>query len=323
MTEKTLLVLRHGKSDWSTGHEDFHRPLVDRGRLGSQKMGAWIKHHKLVPDLVVSSMAERARATTVAACKAMGLPLKTVRWDERLYAGPVEDLLAALADCPKSARRVMVVGHNPGLEDLVEYLSHEQLAIPDDGKLLPTSALARLEMVESWTDLKRGCGHLISLTRPGQVPEPPVSEVDDETNRGPVPDYFFTQSAVLPYRLVDGRLEIMLIASRKGTRWVVPKGVKEQELSLRDSAAKEALEEGGVRGNVAAEPIGQYEYRKWGGVCAVTVFPMEVTESIPEEEWEESHRERRCGEAQEAQRLLDERALQKMVGKLEKGIRKG
>ena len=323
MTEKTLLVLRHGKSDWSTGHEDFHRPLVDRGRLGSQKMGAWIKHHKLVPDVVVSSMAERARATTVAACKAMGLPLKTVRWDERLYAAPVEDLLAALADCPKSARRVMVVGHNPGLEDLVAYLSREQLAIPDDGKLLPTSALARLEMVESWSDLRRGCGRLISLTRPGQVPEPPVTEVADEADLGPVPDYFFTQSAVLPYRRLDGRLEIMLIASRKGTRWVVPKGVKEQELSLRDSAAKEALEEGGVRGNVAAEPIGHYEYKKWGGVCAVTVFPMEVTESIPEEEWEESHRERRWVEPKEARRLLDERALQKMVGKLEKGVGKG
>jgi phosphohistidine phosphatase len=65
MKGKTLLVLRHGKSDWSTGHEDFHRPLVDRGRLGSQKMGAWIKRNKLVPDVVLSSPAERARATTV------------------------------------------------------------------------------------------------------------------------------------------------------------------------------------------------------------------------------------------------------------------
>jgi phosphohistidine phosphatase len=74
MKGKTLLILRHGKSDWGTGHEDFHRPLVDRGRLGSQKMGAWIKHRKLVPDTVLSSLAERARATTETACQAMGLP---------------------------------------------------------------------------------------------------------------------------------------------------------------------------------------------------------------------------------------------------------
>ena len=75
MKGNTLLVLRHGKSDWTTGHEDFHRPLVSRGHLGSQKMGAWIKARKLLPDAVLSSPAERARATTVAACEAMGLPL--------------------------------------------------------------------------------------------------------------------------------------------------------------------------------------------------------------------------------------------------------
>ena len=75
MKDKTLLVLRHGKSDWSTGLEDFHRPLVSRGRLGSRKMGGWIRHQDLLPDTVLSSPAERARMTTVHACKAMG-----VRW---------------------------------------------------------------------------------------------------------------------------------------------------------------------------------------------------------------------------------------------------
>jgi len=84
MKSKTLLVLRHGKSDWSTGEDDFDRPLVSRGRLGSRKMGAWIRHRKLRPDVVLSSPAERARGTTEAACAAMGLPLKKVRWDEHL-----------------------------------------------------------------------------------------------------------------------------------------------------------------------------------------------------------------------------------------------
>ena len=322
MKGKTLLVLRHGKSDWTTGHEDYHRPLVDRGRLGSRKMGAWIKRQKLVPDVVLSSPAERARATTVAACKAMGLPLKTVRWDERMYAAPVEDLLAALADCPKGARRVMVVGHNPGLEDLIHYLTEGRLEIPADGKVLPTSALAQLEMVKEWQDLGRGCATLTSVTRPGQVPDELAGEVAEEVEYGPVPDYFFTQSAVLPYRQVGGKLEIMVIASRKGTRWVIPKGVKEPDLSLRDSAIKEALEEGGIRGRIDDEPLGRYDYSKWGGVCEVAVFPMAVSESIPEDEWEESHRERRWLDVKEARRLLDERALRKLVDKLEKKLDK-
>ena len=322
MKGRTLLVLRHGKSDWTTGHEDYHRPLVDRGRLGSRKMGAWIKRQKLVPDMVLSSPAERARATTVTACKAMGLPLKSVRWDEQMYAAPVEDLLAALADCPKTAQRVMVVGHNPGLEDLIHYLTEGRLEMPADGKVLPTSALAQLEMTKEWQNLERGCATLISVTRPGQVPDELAAEAAEEVEYGPVPDYFFTQSAVLPYRQVGDKLEIMVIASRRGTRWVIPKGVKEPDLSLRDSASKEAFEEGGIRGRIDDEPLGHYEYRKWGGVCKVAVFPMAVSESIPEEEWEESHRERRWLDAKEARRLLDERALRKLVQKLEKRLGK-
>lgn len=322
MKAKTLLILRHGKSDWDTGQEDFHRPLVERGRLGSLKMGAWIRRQKLVPDAVLSSTAARARATTEAACKTMGLPLKTVSWDERMYAASLEDLLVALAACPKNAQRVLLVGHNPGLEELVDYLTEGQLEVPADGKLLPTSALAELAVVGDWGSLKEGCAKLIAVTRPGQLPDDLLVDPEEEEERGPVPEYFFTQSGVLPYRYVDGKLEIMVIASRKGTRWVIPKGVKELELSLRDSAEKEALEEAGVRGRVDAEPIGDYDYKKWGGVCNVVVFPMEVSESIPEDEWEESHRERRWFDTRDARRMVDERALRKLIDKLKKRLGK-
>lgn len=321
MKGKTLLVLRHGKSDWTTGEDDFDRPLVSRGRLGSRKMGAWIKHRKLRPDAVVSSPAARARETTEAACEAMGVSAKRIRWDERIYAAPTEFLLAALADCPKGAQRVMLVGHNPGLEDLVEYLTEGEVEIPADGKILPTSALAQLEILADWRDLVRGCATLISVTRPGQVPDDlaidtPIRKQEDL----PVPDYFYTQSAVLPYRQHDGHLQIMLIASRRATRWVIPKGVKEPELSLRDSADKEALEEAGIRGRLDDEPIGHYDYSKWGGVCNVAVFPMAVSESVPEEEWEESHRERRWFEPKKAKRLIAEPALRKLVDQLTKRL---
>jgi len=322
MKAKTLLILRHGKSDWGTGDEDFDRPLVERGRVGSVKMGTWIKSRKLVPDVLLSSPAARARGTTQAACRAMGLPLKTVRWDERLYAASLEDLLTVLAACPASARRVLVVGHNPGLEELIDYLAGGAIEIPADGKLLPTSALAQLEIAADWAKLEENCATLISVTRPGQVPDALADDPPDDEDRGPVPAYFFTQSAVLPYRWVDGKLQFLVIASRKGTRWVIPKGVKEPELSLRDSAAKEALEEAGVRGRIDEQPIGEYDYKKWGGVCNVVVFPMEVSDSIPEEDWEESHRERRWLGIDDTRQMLDERALRKLVDKLEKRLGK-
>jgi hypothetical protein len=103
---------------------------------------------------------------------------------------------------------------------------------------------------------------------------------------------------------------------------VIPKGVKEPELSLRDSASKEALEEAAYAAVSTMSRSAITSTEKWGGVCKVAVFPMEVSESVPEDEWEENHRERRWVDAKEARRLLDEKALRKLVGKLEKKVRR-
>ncbi len=104
------------------------------------------------------------------------------------------------------------------------------------------------------------------------------------------PDYYYTQSAVIPYRRSWGKLEILMITSRKKRRWVIPKGVKEPDLSLPDSAAKEALEEAGIKGRVWDTPIGAYQYEKWGDTCSVEVFAMEVETVL--DQWLESYRER-------------------------------
>jgi phosphohistidine phosphatase len=313
MKRRYLMILRHGKSDWNTGQADFDRPLEERGRLGSQRMGAWLQAREWTPDVVVSSPAERARATAEAVCKVLGLPFKEVRWDERIYGAPLDELLAVLADCPKNASRVLLVGHNPGLEYLTEYLAAGELAIPADGKLLPTSALAVLEMPDDWRRLERGCASLVSVTRPDEVPDKFPAKATKGERTLDRPDYYYTQSAVIPYRKRDGELEILIVASRKGSHWIVPKGIKEPELSLRESAAKEAQEEAGVRGHLGAEPLGAYDYEKWGGVCNVAVFPMEVIETIPETQWEERHRQRQWVTVAEARLRLKEPELRRLV----------
>jgi ADP-ribose pyrophosphatase YjhB (NUDIX family) len=90
----------------------------------------------------------------------------------------------------------------------------------------------------------------------------------------------YRQSAVIPYRRGPSGLEVLLVTSRKGTRWVLPKGVVEPDLSPAASAANEALEEAGVSGAIDAEPLGTDQYRKWGGICTVQVFAMEVEEEV-------------------------------------------
>ena len=126
-----------------------------------------------------------------------------------------------------------------------------------------------------------------------------------------VPDYFFVQSAVIPYRKHNDDIEILLITSRKKRRWVIPKGVKEPDLSPLDSAAQEALEEAGIEGLVSEHPIGRYEYEKWGGTCRVEVFVMKVEKVHTE--WLESHRDREWVSLEQAASRVKEKQLKKML----------
>jgi phosphohistidine phosphatase len=132
-----------------------------------------------------------------------------------------------------------------------------------------------------------------------------------------VPDYFYKQSAVVPVRENSGELEILLITSRKRKRWVVPKGVKEPEMSGPDSAAKEALEEAGIEGTVNPGTLGTYQYDKWGGTCTVDVYLMEVT--TVHDEWEEQFRDRDWVDISTAVERLREPALKKIIKNLGKG----
>ena len=126
-----------------------------------------------------------------------------------------------------------------------------------------------------------------------------------------VPEYYYAQSAVVPFREMDGVLEILMISSRKKKRWVIPKGVREPLLSACDSAAKEALEEAGIEGRVSATAMGTYQYRKWGGICTVEVFHM-VVETV-HQEWEEDYRDRQWVSLEEAVNRVDEDALKMMI----------
>lgn len=129
-----------------------------------------------------------------------------------------------------------------------------------------------------------------------------------------VPAHFYTQSAVIPYRQVQGRFEVLLITSRKKKRWVIPKGVMEPELSAADSATKEALEEAGIRGSVSASPIGNYAYDKWGGTCTVQVHTMSVHEIL--DEWQESYRDREWVSIEEAVARVREPDLKQLIRQL-------
>ncbi len=310
---KELLILRHGKSDWGVDVDDFHRPLKDRGKRGAQRMGVYLWQQNLRPDLIITSPAERALVTAEKCCKAMGMGTGIIRQDAKVYETEPDDLLSVLGSCPPDTQRIMLVGHNPGLESLLVYLAGSRVSMPDDGKLLPTATLAHLVMPSDWRQLSEGCGELVSITRPHGLPERfpyPAPDGGEERER---PAYYYTQSSVIPYRMAGGKPQILMVLSSKKKHFVVPKGIQEPGLSPQASAAREAFEEAGVEGRVGNDPVGAYECRKWGATCTVVVYPMEVTRVIPEQEWEERHRGRQWVTPEEAAARLKQPELAQLV----------
>jgi phosphohistidine phosphatase len=141
---KTLIVLRHGKSDWSGNEPDRERPLAKRGRRQVPEAGAWLAANLPDIDLAVVSPAERTRSTWALAAAELHRP-PDVRLDDRVYAASVGELHHVVRELPAEADTVVLVGHNPGVEDLVQELTGKWVP-------MPTSALAVVQWDDSWTD---------------------------------------------------------------------------------------------------------------------------------------------------------------------------
>jgi phosphohistidine phosphatase len=161
---KTVLILRHAKSSWKDENlPDRERPLNKRGREDAPKMGALLGKHDLLPDLVLSSPALRARSTAELVIQESGYEGE-VEFRETLYSFDAEPYLEALGGLADSFQCVLLVGHNPAMEELVEALTGEYLP-------MPTAALAQIELpVEHWSKLsKHRNGRLVNLWRPKEI----------------------------------------------------------------------------------------------------------------------------------------------------------
>lgn len=162
-----LIVFRHAKSDRPPGMPDEERPLSARGRADAAAAGAVLDELAPNIDLVVSSPAQRARETWERA-SATYAGESDVQVDDRVYEADVDDLMAVLRSLPADAHVVALVGHNPGLEELVEELAGtaERNARAQLDEKFPTSAIAVLEVPTTWAELQGGGAHLASLTIP-------------------------------------------------------------------------------------------------------------------------------------------------------------
>lgn len=167
---KTLGLFRHAKSDWGDPRaRDFDRPLNQRGERGAALMGRHILDRGTRFDRVLASPAVRVAETIEIASKAFGRTFP-VEWDRRIYLASSATLLDVLRDLDGEPAAVLMVGHNPGLEDLIFDL------VPDDGTSplrdeveikFPTASFAILEIpAERWSEIEEGTARFVHLTRP-------------------------------------------------------------------------------------------------------------------------------------------------------------
>ena len=163
---RELLILRHAKSDWETSAaNDFDRPLARRGARDAPRVGRFLNAQGLIPDYVISSPAQRAKQTVIAVCEQLDIDSDEIHWDPRIYHARAGTLLDVLNEVPAGAQRVLIAGHNPGLEILLQNLCNHVIPEQEDYKLLPTAALAHLEILSEWDALEVRMARLIKLTR--------------------------------------------------------------------------------------------------------------------------------------------------------------
>lgn len=165
---KTLTLLRHAKSGWDDPvARDFDRPLNPKGHRAAAMMGRHMRNLGLKFDHVIASPAVRVVETLAEVSEGFGRDL-TPAWDKKLYLASAGTLLDAVHELPESAERVLMSGHNPGLEELTLLLSGDSDALREQVEIkFPTATLAELRFgVRRWEDIAAGEGVLARYIRP-------------------------------------------------------------------------------------------------------------------------------------------------------------
>ncbi|MDF2254967.1 SixA phosphatase family protein [Streptantibioticus ferralitis] len=158
---KRVYVLRHAKSAWPEGVDDRERPLAGRGRRDAPAAGRWLRTAGRLPDLVVCSPARRTRETWELVRGELAAEPSAV-YDDRLYAAELPELLGVLRETPEEVRAVLLIAHQPGVQELTLALAGDAAGDSLDRarEKFPTSAVAVLSVDGPWSGLAPGCARL-------------------------------------------------------------------------------------------------------------------------------------------------------------------
>ena len=160
---RTLYLLRHAKSSWKEESQlDFERPLAGRGKKACGLIAKHIQSEGIEFDLLLSSSAVRARET-IELIRQQAKLRSELRFDERIYEAPVTRLMEIISEVENDRKVILVVGHNPGMEELIHALTGEEQG-------MPTAGLAKIKLkVSKWSEVGEANGTLEWIVRPKEL----------------------------------------------------------------------------------------------------------------------------------------------------------
>ncbi len=168
---KNLVIIRHAKSSWDNpAWGDLERPLNERGKRDAPLMGRALREHGVLPDLILSSPAKRARKTAIRIAEAVGYPEDRISVEPAIYLRGLHALVDLIGTLPVSVERAFLIGHNPDLTELVELLTGESIGN------LPTCGMVSVEFaVDDWRAAAPANGRMAFFDypkrhRPAQMP---------------------------------------------------------------------------------------------------------------------------------------------------------
>ncbi|MDE1461151.1 SixA phosphatase family protein [Spartinivicinus poritis] len=162
---KELLLVRHAKSSWKDDSlADFDRPLNKRGKKTAPLMGQLLADKHWQPDRVFASPAARTKATAELLLPALAIPPDQIDWYPSLYDASVKAIFNAIKQAPAACQRLMIIGHNPGIEETIEALD------PKFSEMIPTCCVTRIRCnIKNWQEITKKCGEVMDCLKPKEV----------------------------------------------------------------------------------------------------------------------------------------------------------
>jgi phosphohistidine phosphatase len=164
-----LMLMRHAKSDWNSHKADIDRPLNARGRKDARHMGSYLNDQAFIPERMVVSPARRTLETAELLLASLPVAEENITVDKALYLADRETLCEIIELYASDNQRLLILAHNPGMDDLVSYLARTPLSLSDSGKLMTTCAVACFRLDSLAALNKRGQGELQHLFRAAEI----------------------------------------------------------------------------------------------------------------------------------------------------------